>query len=836
MNTKTTLKSLVLSTVFCLAAAAAMAVPAKRIQQRIRLTDGSEITATLRGDERVSYYETSNGTLYIRQADGLYRPTSRLEIQLRANERLMAENVAEQIRLAANPKANVRRRAPRKGESLTDAYIGAKKGLVILVNFKDKSFAEANPQHFFERMFNEQGFTEDGQTGSVHDYYYDQSYGLFDLTFDVVGPITLSQSMSHYGGPEGDAHDRYDGMVELVSEACKAVDGQVDFSTYDWNKDGFVDQVYIIYAGYGQATGGDENTIWPHKSFVQNGPTLDNTTIGTYACNNELNGGEGSKQRMGIGTACHEFSHCLGLPDFYNTTEGSGGGPEHWDIMSGGSYNGNGRCPVGYSSYERWTCGWLTPTELDKPTTVTDMASLEAEATAYILTHDTYENEYFLLENRQPIKWDKETGGKGMLIFHVDYDEFEWAYNTPNNNPDHERMKLIAADGDATSNPEGDPYPGPNGLRKRFADTSTPSATLYNLLPDGSKKLGKPIEDIKESAQGIISFTALKGTLPRTQITETNVTKTGFSIAWDAVEGAESYKLNLRAVRHPYTTPQEGEVLREDFKGCFGSAGPGSIGSSMDKYTSVKGWSGTNLFKSSKGLQIGKTGKTGTLLSPVLPATVNGELSILVRITPTGNSSAKGKLIIHTQVNNISWDFNFTEATWFYPITGPGMPDGEYTIELESSSPFAIDRFVVLDGYYEGQMFNDYFSQLTPAATQGRIQYTPAQETTDNRNTAKVTAPQRAGENTQHQTTDTQYTFTGLDGNYTYYVTVGVVGANGQSRWGKEKEIELATAIQGVQADTNASDAWFDMQGHRLSAKPTRSGIYIHNGRKVMVK
>ncbi len=833
------IRSLALCFIFCLTAVSAMAVPAKRIQQRIRLTDGSEITATLCGDERVSYYETSNGALYFKQADGICRPTSRLELQMRLNERLQAEKVRQQLHLATNPQATPRLRAPRRQVKAVSPYTGSKKGLVILVNFKDKSFNEANPQPFYHRMFNQEGFSEDGQTGSVHDYFLNQSYGTFDLTFDVVGPVTLSQNMSYYGAHTGEEADNYSNVTKMVDDACRMVDDQVNFKDYDWNNDGYVDQVYIIYAGYGEATGGGDNTIWPHAWGVANGSTLDDTRIYTYACSNELNGAPdwGTIERMGIGTACHEFSHCLGLPDFYNTDNGSGGGGASWDVMSGGNYNNNGRCPVGYTSYERWMCGWLTPIELDEPTSITNMPALENEGVAYILTHDTNEDEYFLLENRQRIKWDRHTGGKGLLIFHVDYEQNAWAYNTINNDPTHERMALMAADGDPTTKPESDPFPGPSGTKRKFTDSTTPGAKLYNPMPDGTTLLGKPIENITETAQGTISFDALTGVLPSTQISQVSKTKNGFTATWDAIEGAESYNINLRAVRNPYTTPQEGEVLLERFSGCYGSA-ISNIANKLDSYTDNEGWSGTYLYRSSQGVQLGRSSYKGSLLSPTLPETVNGIISTLVLINPKdATTAAQGQMIVHTKVGDLTANFEYTEASWLYLVTNEGqMPEGEYTIEIKGNTIFSIGKFIVLDGKYEGQIFNDYFAQLTPASIPSNIQCVPLQSTTEEA-TATATKPQRAkGTNTLYTSTEPTYTFTGLDNKYTYYMSVSAVGANGKGRWSDEYEVKLPTAIQGIKAEANEDKAWYTLQGHHLITQPTRSGIYIHNGKKVTVK
>jgi hypothetical protein len=34
----------------------------------------------------------------------------------------------------------------------------------------------------------------------------------------------------------------------------------------------------------------------------------------------------------------------------------------------------------------------------------------------------------------------------------------------------------------------------------------------------------------------------------------------------------------------------------------------------------------------------------------------------------------------------------------------------------------------------------------------------------------------------------------------------------------------------------NGSDAWYTLDGRRLSGKPTQKGIYINNGKKIVIK
>ena len=504
---------IILSIFLSLVAMTCIAMPAKRVRRSLTLADGTTVMATLTGDENGHWYVDDTGKVLTEDSIGIAHYISQYELDSRRKarkERLTARNNSRKARLA---KAKQISSAITRGsdETIYEGYTGKKKGLVILVNFTDKKFTFTRDD--FHALVNEKGYSKNGAQGSVSDYFRDQSYGKFELEFDVVGPYDLSHPMKYYG--END--DRDDDVLpgEMITEAVKLADKDVNFADYDWNRDGEVDQVYVLYAGYSEEQGGPAYTIYSHEwdlesaKHYHNGGEgqilLDNVWINTYACSSELKDHRGKKMN-GIGTMCHEFSHCLGLPDLYDTDNGNNFGMRTWSIMDYGSYNGDGHRPCGYTSYERWVAGWLEPVELSVNTNVTDMKPVTQEPEAYVIYNDANHDEYYLLENRQLTSWDDASYGHGLLILHVDYDKRAWDDNTVNNNPSHQRLTVIHADNDAlTTSLAGDPYPGTSG-NNSLTDTSIPSAKLFNANKDGKLFMGKPITDISESIDGTISF------------------------------------------------------------------------------------------------------------------------------------------------------------------------------------------------------------------------------------------------------------------------------------------------------------------------------------------
>ena len=495
--------------VLMLSALTASAVPAKPgLTKKITLSDGSQIVARLVGDEHGHFWLGQDGNAYKSMDGDVYQRVDAQQVKQRAALRRQA---ADQRRL--------RRLAPRKvGE--VGSITGQKKGLIILVNFTDVTFKSANNKALYERIANEENFSYGDFKGSMYDYFKAQSEGQFELTFDVVGPVTVSKNQAYYGSNDSNGNDKY--PAKMVIEALQLVNSQVNFANYDWDGDGEVEQVYVVYAGQGEADGGASSTIWPHEYDLNSAKsygdgsgaqTLDGVKINTYACGGELNG---SNNIAGIGTMCHEFSHCLGYPDFYDTDYSGGQGMFMWDLMDSGSYNDDGYRPAGYTSYERWVAGWKTPITLEATQSVTNMKALQDGGESYIIYNKGNNNEYYLLENRQKTGWDTSLPGAGLLILHVDYSSNVWASNQPNDDPSHQRMTWVAADNQyqyttyqgtkyyTENGAKNDPFP--YGSVNAFGKNTTPAATLFNNNADGTKDLDSSVENITQNSNGTISF------------------------------------------------------------------------------------------------------------------------------------------------------------------------------------------------------------------------------------------------------------------------------------------------------------------------------------------
>lgn len=452
-----------------------MAVPARRGTFTVTQSDGTVITLRLMGDEYFHYFQNvATGEKMLQGSDGDFYVVAESELSNRSKKAQTRRAAANAARAKRLPK-HVVSTDGRKKVGTINSVTGQKKGLVILVNFSDKSMASGHNQSAFDNMFNQVGYNQNGHIGSVHDYFNDQSYGKLNLTFDVVGPVTVSKSMSYYGGNDSNDNDMY--PATMVIEACRLVNSQVNFADYDWDGDGEVEQVYVIYAGYAESQGASDDTIWPHQWKLSDAEnyndgtgalTLDGVKIDTYACSSELSGTSGTTL-SGIGTACHEFSHCLGFPDFYDTSsEGSGVGMSYFDVLDGGSYNGpngDGEVPCGYTAYERYEAGWLDPEFLDDYSEVENMPALTDEARAYILFNGDDTDDYVLIENRQSKSWfryfNDETAGHGLFVTHVQYDKEAWESNEVNTNASNQRMTWIPADGSRNeSTHTADFYPG----------------------------------------------------------------------------------------------------------------------------------------------------------------------------------------------------------------------------------------------------------------------------------------------------------------------------------------------------------------------------------------
>ena len=534
-------KRLFLISVLCLLTIAIQAVPAKRgILQMLKLKDGTEVQAQLCGDERFHWWTTTDGRRYIADGDN-YKEVDGLTLN-----RMAVRKRSVAFRQSATRK---RPMYQSRVSGKLNSYLGKKKGLVILVEFKDTKFNSAHDCTKFDDILNTEGYTTDeGFVGSVADYFKAQSNDLFELNFDVVGPVQLKYDVEYYGGNDNEDQDK--NPEAMIVEACLGVDDQVNFNDYDWDNDGEVEEVFVVYAGKGEADGGDATTIWPHMyelSYSHNDLTLDGAHINTYACANELSGG-GSIN--GIGTFCHEFSHCLGYPDFYDTLNSETYGMAYYDLMDAGCYNGDGFIPCGYSAYEKWLAGWVELTELsNENVTVDALKPMSEGGSGYVIYNDGHPDEFYILENRQQTNWDSALFGRGLMITHVDYDEMLWYLNCPNSlidesseyvtkyrypTNDHMRLTIMHADND-------DDYETYNGLTNdlypylqndSLTSTSIPAATFYNATKQGDNLMHGAILNITQNEDNTMSF-YYRAPIIETGISELHIDNPSSNVIYD---------------------------------------------------------------------------------------------------------------------------------------------------------------------------------------------------------------------------------------------------------------------------------------------------------------
>ncbi len=537
MDTITILKAvaaIILSGAFM----SAHAIPAKPGLLTVRQTDGTTVPVHLVGDERAHMYTTPDGyplvsvggIFYYADFDGKTLASSAVRFEGDAD----VEKTLPTIDKRAAFKAVSAKRRPAKADKYPGLYIdaafpleGSPKALVILVEYADVKMTHHDALNYFSRMLNEPGFSDYGGTGSAVDFFKENSGGKFTPVFDVVGPVSLARPREYYGGNSvyGDRHPE-----DMVIEACQLLDDEIDFTQYDTDGDGVIDNVFVFYAGQSEAAGGGDDCVWPHSSNIaQLGDYFfDGKRLDYYACSNEWQEGRPD----GVGTFIHEFSHVLGLPDLYATVESDAFTPGAWSTLDAGPYNNNGCTPPLYSAFERTALGWLSPVEI---TEACDATLLPLSSGMAGIVKTSQAQEYFLLENRQQQGWDKYIPGHGMLIWHVDFDGGVWATNAVNNDAAHQRVDLVEADGVATASTRaGDSFPG------------TASVTSHTLRAWGGSIDALPLTDIAET-DGVVTFKVAGG--KASQITEkalaaTNIGAHSFTANWAARQGV-NYKLTV---------------------------------------------------------------------------------------------------------------------------------------------------------------------------------------------------------------------------------------------------------------------------------------------------
>lgn len=492
---------------FCISGIA-FSNPADTAMKSVIQKDKRLLNFYLFGDEWLSWAKTTDGYTILPNEDGEYcyaEMDSRNNLvassfvatnleNRSAEERVFLSTIEKGLTYSSIQKADARNKIPQSLKSYPT--IGNNNLLIILVEFPDRAFTHT--QEEFQNLLSQDGYSANGATGSVKDYYRDCSSGQLNLNPTVVGPVMLSQNFAYYGAPGPSFVDIR--PKEMISEACVLSDSSVDFSQFDMNNDGRIDAVHVIFAGGPESTTGEANAIWPHRWSIYESDGVqqlfDGVILSDYSCSGEKRGA----LMDGIGTICHEFGHVLGLPDFYDTdyeeTDGTAQALSTWSIMSSGSYNNNGNTPAAFNANERSRLGWLSLDTLSVAGSYS-LPPLTDSNRAYIITSQ-YDDEYFILENRIKESWDAYIPASGMLVYHIK-NTGDYCINC---DPAYQRCDIEEADAVESDNTmQADVFPNSHSY-DFFTDYAYPNSKLWS-----GEELGKPVTKIKrDTIDGTISF------------------------------------------------------------------------------------------------------------------------------------------------------------------------------------------------------------------------------------------------------------------------------------------------------------------------------------------
>lgn len=583
-NTFFIMRNLLLKFILATMAAAALlqagnshAAPAAKTGFFLYQPDGTAVKAMLKGDEYMKILTTADGYT-IKQGedkwyyyafyedDGSltmsgYKAGQDAPADIKARSRnipyaALAEAAAEKraLRSPEDPEKEsllARTKAARGLATRSSGTVTEKHGIVILAQFQDLSFQEGHTRDAFVRMLTQEGYSRNGATGSAIDYFNEQFSGQFTFSFDVSEIVTLPNNCAYYGG--NDSHNDDSAPAEMIEDACRLADSQIDFSKYDDDGDGEVDNVFVFFAGGDEAEGAGDDRIWSHAWYLWDGArislTLDGKRINRYACTAELHrSGYNSYVLAGIGTFCHEFSHTLGLMDYYDTDYEQSGGQSDamWGstaLMDSGNQNNDGNTPPNLNAVDHDALGISEPVILSAGTHT--LTPIDVDGTYYRMDTDK-ENEYFLFECRRTEGWDRYIGGSGLLIYHIDKSDNNagysgtsgnnisaqrrWANNEINCNPAHQCADLIEAYPNAGSVSQVFfPYVTSSASYDSFTPNTTPAFTFWS-----GESSSLAITGIEKAGDNIVITVSESGSAPEPVNVTNNIFQDAVIINWDA--------------------------------------------------------------------------------------------------------------------------------------------------------------------------------------------------------------------------------------------------------------------------------------------------------------
>jgi len=371
------------------------------------------------------------------------------------------------------------------------ATTGSKTGLTILAQFPDDSqTGVVDPINFpttqlkIDRYCNEAGYTDDGNTGSIRDYFWDQSQTQLTYTQSVTHIVTLPNPRSYYNYSDyptnATLRDTGEAGRLIISEAIGELQSAgYDFSSLSIDADSNVLATNVMFAGDHSGVWGQG--LWPH-SWVMSpeinvGSVANPRYIFSYQITNISN------DAPTVGTFIHENGHLLlGFSDLYDYGGESEGVGEHC-LMGAGNHLNDGKTPAPLNAYFKDISGWganvvdVTPSEYSN-------VNLQTTGNyAYRIRKPGSSTEYFIVENRgDGDPWAQWCPDKGIAIWHID-ETVSGDDNEQMTSNLHYEVSIEQADGVfdlENGRDRGDSFDFYDSSTQSFNDSTLPNADWWN--------------------------------------------------------------------------------------------------------------------------------------------------------------------------------------------------------------------------------------------------------------------------------------------------------------------------------------------------------------------
>ena len=843
-------KQMILAAAMMAAIGVAEAMPAYRQAICRTQPDGTKLHVVLQGDEHCHLLSTTDGHALLQDADGYLR-YARLEAgqltcqdapvahdaAMRSSEELAYVSQLAPLSLAALEQASAPRRVR---QDFGDGVIqigdfptqGEVRALFILAEFSDVKFT--TDASFFERIMNEEGNTESNTIGSARDYFVAQSGGQFRPTFDVVGPVSVNRTQKFYG-----ENDFYGGDKQaelLIRDAAQAAHDRlgVDFSQYDYDNDGKVDMVYVLYAGRGENYGASSDCIWPHKYELSArgiNLELDGKKVDTYACSCELYGTEGYEP-TGIGTFCHEFSHVLGLADHYSTRDQTNMMLGRYDLMDYGCYNNSTCTPCNYTAFERYSLQWMDLDEIDQPGLGYELENVATSYHAYKLQSPN-PDEYFVMETRLQQDWDKFIPSQGLMITHVNYNFRAWAQNTVNDGETPGYCIVPADNNRSYADDAKDLYPlqGLGIVRptvNSFTDQTKPSQQTY----DG-QNTNRWVSNIQLREDGVVTFDFMTNSVGTPELLPvTSVWRTGFTAEWLPSYRAERYSIDLYRYDTLATRPV---MAAEDFEkfaaGSYANPDVTELGAILDEFMNTPGWTGDRICQAGGMARLGASNVAGTLTSPVFDLSKsNGRFTVVLKAQACSGESPV--LTITANGYEAKHRVTATQKEYIYVFEG-GTEQTQITLTTNKKRIYLDDLYIK-----RGEALAEHpgANVIEVTAPEGAEPAAPGDDELGD------LAFERVWVQRIEDITNCWYSFYDLQTDMHYGFVVRAWNGEASSEPTAEVEVVLLSTmgIDTVEADSNNNGRYavYDLEGHRVASDRMMQGrLYLTtDGRKFMVR